>query len=76
MRTRFTGTLIKQNGNKWDIKSDSGEVYKSVSEADFGLSYNSLCSRNAVVQKALNAMARAMNWNYKNQYRSSASIHL
>ena len=57
-RTRFTGTLIKQNGNKWDIKSDSGEVYKSVSEADFGLSYNSLCSRNAVVQKALNAMAR------------------
>lgn len=29
----------------------------------------------SVVQKALNA-ARAMNWNYKNQYRSSASIHL
>lgn len=40
-RTRFTGTLIKQNGDKWDIKSDSGEVYKSVSESDFGLSYNS-----------------------------------
>ena len=58
-RTRFTGTLIKQNGDKWDIKSDSGEVYKSVSEADFGLSYNSR-SRNAVVQKALNAQ-RARN---------------
>jgi uncharacterized Zn ribbon protein len=56
-RTRFTGTLIKQNGDKWDIKSDSGEVYKSVSEADFGLSYNAR-SRNAVVAKALNARAR------------------
>jgi hypothetical protein len=58
-RTRFTGTLIKQNGDKWDIKSDSGEVYKSVSEADFGLSYNAR-SRNAVVAKALNAR-RARN---------------
>jgi hypothetical protein len=40
-RTRFTGTLIKQNGNKWDIKSDSGEIYKDVREADLGLIYNS-----------------------------------
>ena len=59
-RTRFTGTLIKQNGDKWDIKSDSGEVYKSVSEADFGLSYNSRAcnSTNPIVRKAMNAVAR------------------
>lgn len=30
---------------------------------------------STISEKALNA-ARAMNWNYKNQYRSSASIHL
>lgn len=68
-RTRFTGTLIKQNGDKWDIKSDSGEIYKDVKEADFGLIYNSR-SRNAVVQKALNAArATALNWNFKNSYQ-------
>ena len=59
-RTRFTGTLIKQNGYKWDIKSDSGEIYKDVSEADFDLidSSNTVRSTNAVVAKALNAAAR------------------
>lgn len=59
-RTRFTGTLIKQNGYKWDIKSDSGEIYKDVSEADFDLidSSNAVRSTNAVVAKALNAVAR------------------
>lgn len=57
-RTRFTGTLIKQNGYKWDIKSDSGEIYKDVSEADFDLidSSNAVRSTNAVVAKALNAV--------------------
>lgn len=63
-RTRFTGTLIKQNGYKWDIKSDSGEIYKDVSEADFDLidSSNAVRSTNAVIAKALNAAARNANF--------------
>ena len=63
-RTRFTGTLIKQNGYKWDIKSDSGEIYKDVSEADFDLidSSNAVRSTNSIVAKALNAVARNANF--------------
>ena len=35
-------------------------------------------STNSIVAKALNAARGAvtLNWNYKNKYRSSASIHL
>ena len=59
LRTRFNGTLIKEvGGGKWQVKSDDGDVY-TISEADIMSVLNSsVLSRNAVVQKALNAVAR------------------
>lgn len=58
-RTRFTGTLIKQNGYKWDIKSDSGEIYKDVSEADFDLIDSSNAARNADTPEGRKIIERA-----------------
>lgn len=58
-RTRFTGTLIKQNGYKWDIKSDSGEIYKDVSEADFDLIDSSNAVRNADTPEGRKIIERA-----------------